>query len=605
WPAIVAVGAASAGMAALMAALGMAGGPLPAAQFAAPASLLFMALWSVQDTAQLAIVLGIIGAGSAVVAARAGTLMLRSVHFLLARAAVTVLAGVLADWLSGAPAVVTLVLCAALVVQLPVQLLATRTAGTEGARVGEPTLLAASLWLLLATLLAMPFAYVAATGGFSAPGTAWRAVALVELAVLGLTAILTQVLRLQRGASYLALAAVMGSAAVVSLTLWPGATALALLAVSLGLIAWRCLHTPETAEMRWYWLVGTVAMLITAHLVDGGAAPGIFAAMWLVAGLALLAGTQLMELKWLTLPGALLVFLAAVFFRSQVLNLTGRPGFSALAGFLLVMATLYVVRLVLLDLVENTFIQRSALVPVAVAGGAFFALWSMLDTEAIIFGAAAFTVAAALACLEAPAGRRRVFVDAAVVVCAAVWFWACSAYVDLGPFWAVQWCAMALGGLSVIRYVGKAPQAGKGLLMAAAVLASLGAVMTIFSGDTVQQLVSLLVFVALLAVGMSLGERVFTIWGAVGVATAVLWYLRGFTFLLMAVLALTLIGFAIWRLNRKNPHDAGAGQPLPEAGAPDGQGQQSPPLPAQPPQLHYPPVPPQLDLDRESSRNQW
>ena len=62
--------------------------------------------------------------------------------------------------------------------------------------------------------------------------------------------------------------------------------------------------------------------------------------------------------------------------------------------------------------------------------------------------------------------------------------------------------------------------------------------MTIFSGDTLQQLISLLVFVALLAVGMSLDERVFTIWGAVGVATAVLWYLRGFTYILLALLAL-------------------------------------------------------------------
>lgn len=560
WTAMVAVAAAAAGMAALMVATGLARRTLPAAQFAAPAALLFMALCSVQDRAQLALVLGFIAAASGVVATRAGTLMLRSVHFLLARAAMTALIGVLADWLSGDPAVVTLVLCAALAVQLPVQFLATRT-GAAAARVGEPTLRAASLWLLLAGLLALPLAYLAATGGLAAPGTALRSVVLVELAILGLAAIFAQVLQLQRGASYVAIAAVAGAAAVVAPTLWPGATALALLAVSLGLIAWRCLHTPASSEMRWYWLVGTAALLITAHLVDGEAATGIFAGMWLVAGLALLAGTQLMGLKWLTLPGALLVFLAAVLFRSQVLDLTGRPGFSALAGCLVVLGTLYVVRLLLLDLAESPFIQRGALVPVALAGGAFFALWSMLDADATIFGAAAFTVAAVLACLEAPAAQRRTFVDAAVVVCAAVWFWACSTYVDLGPFWAVQWCAMAVGALSVIRYVGKAPQAGKGLLMAAAALASLGAFMTIFSGDTVQQLVSLLVFVALLAVGMSLDERVFTIWGAVGVATAVLWYLRGFTYILLALLALALIGFAIWRLNRRKPASGETGAP--------------------------------------------
>lgn len=600
WPGTAAMVAASAGMAGLLVAIGLARQPLPASQYAAPSALVFMALCSISQQSQLLMILGLLTAGSGVVAARGGTRLLRSIHFLLARTAVAAFIGVLADWISGDPAVVSLVLCAALLAQLPLQLLVVRGARAT-ARVGEPRLLAASMWLLLATQLALPAVYLAAAGGFRAPGTGLRSVVLVLLAAVVLTAVLAQVLRMQRGASYVALAAVAGAAAVVAPMLWPGATALALLALSLALITWRCIrHTPATPEMRWFWLVATGALLITAHVVDSGAAMGIFAGMWLVAGLALLAAVQLMELKWLTLPGALLVFLAALLFRGQVLDLTDRPGFSALAGFLVVVGTLYVVRLILLDLADSHHIQRGALVPVAVAGGAFFALWSMLDTDAVIFGALAFTVAAALACLEAPAGQRRMFIDASVLACAAVWFWACSSYVDLGPFWAVQWCAMALGALSVIRYVGKQQKEGKRLLMAAAALASLGAVMTIFSGDTVQQLVSLLVFVALLAVGMSLDERVFTIWGAVGVATAVLWYLRGFTYILLALLALALIGFAIWRLNRRKPaggEPAVPAQAFPPqwAGQPVAPSAQAPASMPVPPSAPWPAAPPPAD----------
>lgn len=578
WPGIAAMVAASAGMAGLLVASGLARQPLPAAQYAAPAALAFMVWCSVPEQPQLAMVLGLLTAGTGVVAARGGSWLLRSIHFLLSRTAVTAFIGVLADWISGDPAVVSLVLCAALMAQLPLQLLVVRGAGAT-ALVGEPRLLAAGMWLLLATQLALPATYLAAAGGFTAPGTGLRTVVLVQLAAVALTAVLAQVLRMQRGASYVALAAVAGAAGIVAPTLWPGATALALLALSLALITWRCIRsTPATPEMRWFWLAATGTLLITAHVVDGGAAMGIFAGMWLVAGIALLAAVQLMELKWLTLPGALLVFLAALLFRGQVQDLTDRPGFSALAGFLVVVGTLYVVRLLLLDLADSRFLQHGAIVSVALSGGAFFALWSMLDTDTVIIGAVAFTVAAVLVCLEAPAGRRRMFVDASVVLCAAVWFWACSTYVDLGPFWAVQWCAMALGALSVIRYVGKAQQAGKGLLMAAAAMASLGAVMTISSGDTLQQLVSLLVFVALLAVGMSLDQRVFTIWGAVGVATAVLWYLRGYTYILLALLALALIGFAIWRLNRRKP--AGGEPAVPSQAVP------------MPPSVPWPAAPP-------------
>ena len=226
-------------------------------------------------------------------------------------------------------------------------------------------------------------------------------------------------------------------------------------------------------------------------------------------------------------------------------------------GYAAVVGGLYVVRLLLLDAVHDRPVERYSVLGSALGGGAFFALWSMRDDETVLLGAAAYTFVALLACLEAPATRRWLAWDIAIVTGATVWFWACERYLDLGTYWALQWCAVALGILAVLRYLTSRQRTGQTLLMVAAAFTSVAAFTTILSGETVQQTVSLVIFVALLAAGMGLSERVFTIWGAVGVTTAVLWYLRGFTYILLALLALALIAFAIWRLNRKKP-DGGA-----------------------------------------------
>ncbi|SEF01229.1 hypothetical protein SAMN04489740_3728 [Arthrobacter alpinus] len=533
--------------------------PAASAVWAAPAAMIALALCSIAHRPQLAIVLAFILAVSAVLAAKSSGPLVRGAHFLLTRVSVTVLVGVLVREMTADLAIVSLALTCALLAQVVLQYIAGQQ-GRFNAAVGEANFLWASLWLLLTAQTLVPVTYHLASGGFGSPGGALRWVVAVELLVLAVTSLVAQALLKQRGASFMALVAVMGGAAVMAPVLWPGATALILLALTVAVIAWRCLYTPKTTEMRWYWIVATGCFLVTACVVDSEAATGIFAGMWLVAGLALIVGAHLMKLPWLTLPGSLMVLLAAVLFRAQVLDLSASPGYSALAGFAVLLGTLYVVRLLSLDLADDRQIQRGSLVGTALAGGVFFALWSMFDNDVILLGACAFTLVAVLTCVEAPAALRRLAVDASVVGCAGVWFVACSKYVDLGLFWAVLWCAFALGGLAVIRYLGQQQEAGKGLLLGAATVASFAAVLTIYSGDTLQQLISLLVFVALLAVGLSLDERVFTIWGAIGVATAVLWYLRGFTYIMLALLALGLIGFAIWRLNRKKPAD---GAPVP------------------------------------------
>ena len=545
-------------IAALMVVTALKSSTFRIAVWVAPVALASMALWNTGHYSVVTVVLLVLIAASALIAVRARTQVLRSSHFLLARIALIALAGVLADWIFNNPAVVTLVLCAVLLAQLPVQLAVIRSEKMVQ-RVGLPLLREISGWLLLAALLLLPASYFAISGGYGPGGEALRWIVLLELAALALAAIVGQAQLSLRGASYMALLAVMGGAGVIAPMMWPGATALLLLALTVSVSVWSWVRPPATVEMRWYWLTATVAFLMTAIAVDGDAVTGIFASLWLVAGLAMIIGAHRMVQAALTVPGALLVFVAAVLVRFQTLELTARPGVSALTGFLVVMGVLYLIRLVLMYATAPSSIGRSALLSVALAGGLFFAIWSMADVDTILYGAGAFTIVAGLSSLEAPVRARWIMADIAVLASALAWFIACSVHIHLGPFWGVIWCAVAVGAMALIRYLRRLPIAGKNTLMVASGIASFAAVLTILSGETVQQLVILLVFVALIALGLSLDERVFTIWGAIGVATAVLWYLRGFTYIMLAILALALIGFAIWRLNRKKPN------PMPSA----------------------------------------
>ena len=90
-----------------------------------------------------------------------------------------------------------------------------------------------------------------------------------------------------------------------------------------------------------------------------------------------------------------------------------------------------------------------------------------------------------------------------------------------------------------------------------------GALGVVFGGTGAQQLWVLVLLALLLVAGLVAGERMFVWWGAAGVAACILWAMRNYTFLLLAVIAVGLIAFAVWRLNRG---PAGAGPDAPATG---------------------------------------
>ncbi|MEQ7739095.1 hypothetical protein, partial [Escherichia coli] len=117
------------------------------------------------------------------------------------------------------------------------------------------------------------------------------------------------------------------------------------------------------------------------------------------------------------------------------------------------------------------------------------------------------------------------------------------------PFWVAQWYVLLGGLLAVLRYRTGHRRAGRFLTGAAALLLTLTGISVVFTGAGGQQLWLLVMLAALLAGGLAVGERMFVRWGAAGIAACILWAMREYTFALLALVAVGLIAFAVWRLN--------------------------------------------------------
>ena len=168
----------------------------------------------------------------------------------------------------------------------------------------------------------------------------------------------------------------------------------------------------------------------------------------------------------------------------------------------------------------------------------------------------------AAAALEVPARLRENGYEVAALAGAAVihrcW------WVGVGgtsTFAAFYYWIIVLGLLAAYEFRRKRERNGIVVLGASAVLLSMAGLGTFLSSTLAQQLVVLLTFTALLVFGLVTNRKIFTVWGAVGVAVAVLWFLRGFTFLLLLLIAAGLIALALWRLGKMNKGSADQDSP--------------------------------------------
>ncbi|WP_421014023.1 hypothetical protein, partial [Glutamicibacter creatinolyticus] len=95
-----------------------------------------------------------------------------------------------------------------------------------------------------------------------------------------------------------------------------------------------------------------------------------------------------------------------------------------------------------------------------------------------------------------------------------------------------------------------------GWLIAGAALGSAAELASVLDAGTLTQMLVLLFFAGLLALGLTQGERLLTWWAAVAITAAVVWFLRNYAFVLLVLVAIALIVLALSRLvrveNRRN-----------------------------------------------------
>jgi hypothetical protein len=119
-----------------------------------------------------------------------------------------------------------------------------------------------------------------------------------------------------------------------------------------------------------------------------------------------------------------------------------------------------------------------------------------------------------------------------------------------------HWWSAVFAGLSYMYYAAGKRNDAKSLIYFAL------AIMTFFTGisalgmlgaSTVPyQTIFIVEHLLLLVAGLVLSRKVFTIWGAVAVILAVLWMIKDYTYLLLGIAALVLIGIAVYALIRQS-----------------------------------------------------
>jgi hypothetical protein len=156
-----------------------------------------------------------------------------------------------------------------------------------------------------------------------------------------------------------------------------------------------------------------------------------------------------------------------------------------------------------------------------------------------------------LAVSEVASASRRLTAELGlVVVVAAIQRAVFAGSAGESAFWLAQWYVVLAAVVALMRYIAHDQRLGAVWLASSAALATLGGFVVALSADAPQQVWLLVAFAGLVGAGVTVGDRRFTGWGALGVLTCVLWAVRAYPYLLLGALGLALIGFAVWWLVR-------------------------------------------------------
>lgn len=540
----------------------------PAAVFA-PAALALLLLARAGVALDVELVLGIFAAFSAAMVVAATSRTAKGSYFAAARLLTLVLALVLSYDRTVSVTAVSVTCGLVLAAQHVIRWLMRH-------RLVEVPFQQAAVWITLAAQTALPLSYLAA-----APDDGGRWVVLLYVGLLLVSAAVASRVFAARGAAYLTVyAAVLGTVALGPLVQFDGAGStgvflgrpllssdgvvvvllvLALAATGAGLLFRR---NARADVERWLWLAAAGGFVVTALLLAPSAADGLTGASVLVLAVVLFTASHLERWPALYVPAVAAALAGATLAAAELLDaVPGAWGSSLpwLAGCAPAAAALYAIRWLRRDALAADPVRRWSL---AAAGGLGLGLAAAagLRWDATSWAGAALVAAtAAVCCAEVPAPARRVAAELGVfATTAAVQRTVLFTGLDAGSdwpnwFWTLQWYVVLAAVLGALRLVSGNRAAVRVLWSGGAGLLTLSGLGIIFGGDPGQQLWVLALMAVLLMAGLAVGERLFVWWGAAGVALCILWAMRQYTFVLLALIALALIAFAVWRLNRSKP----------------------------------------------------
>ena len=560
---------------------------LPAAAAFAPSMLAVLLASSGGRLSDVELLLGIFALYSSVMVVAAHPPLLKGSYFAAARLLTAALAIVLSHDVTNSVAVVSLTCAGVLAFQHVVR-------WAMRHRLEQVPFQDATVWVTLGAQAVLPALYLVQAGGMSAtlPAEGGRGIVLVELLLLLLGALAAHRLFAARGAIYLCLyAGVFGIVASGPALQFGTATLLAepllsrdgvpltLLAASLAFNVSGIVRRRRPDGVRaagadaWFWLAGAVVAAVVAGLTAGQAADWITGATLLVLAATGFTASHVERLPMLYPPAAVLV-LAGSTLVTAALYRDAEGVWGAylpwLAGCGLGGSVLYCGSFALKS---DDGVRQRTLAGAGALGLAAAAVAGLPNDATSQAAALLVALTVGVVAREVPRGIRRLTLEAGaflvtVAVQRAVLFTDGELH---APFWAVQWYVLLAAVLAALRYIAGFRTAGRTLLGSGAALLGLSGLGILFGGSGGQQLWVLALHAALLLAGLLIGERMFVWWGAAGVALCLMWALRSYTFALLALIAVGLIAFALWKLARAKPGAVDEGGPRPERQpAPDG-----------------------------------
>ena len=575
-----------------------------AAAWFAPSSLAVLLAFSGGDLLVIEVLLGIYAVFAAAMVVASGEPARKGWYFAAARLLTAALAAVLSYDVTASPTAVSVTFAFVLAAQHGVRWL-------MRSRLAEVPFQQAAVWITLAgqALLPLAYAWQAQPGRGRIPdddGGRW--VVLLELVLLLSSAVVASRLFAARGSLYFGIYAllfgILSLGPVVSFDSGsqPGSTTFlavpvldhtgtaavllfgAMLASVTGVLR-RGRNVAATDVDHWLWLGAAGSFAVTALVIGPMASDWVAGAALLVLAGVCFTASHVEQLPWLYAPAALAALAGGTLLADAAFrDVPGDWGqyLPWLCGAGLAAVGLYGKRLYLSGQLAADPVRRWSLAGAAFLALCIVALTGMRPDATAWAGAVALAAAVGIACYEAPGTARRIVAEAGFVAVVAAVQRAAIFELDgqyglnyrlssglPDPFWAAQWYVLAGAGLGALRFVTGQRPGGRLMLGAAAGLLTLSGLGVVFGGTGSQQLWVLVLFAGLLLAGLGLGERLFVWWGAAGVAACILWAMRQYTFALLALIAVGLIGFAVWRLNRgsaaeKPAAHPSAGQPSPD-----------------------------------------